>query len=120
MSCCIWESFSFNSLDSAAISFLLWIDAMTFSLSLTVGRVEFPIAACSGFQASIKRRSNALLWPGLLVLHAALFLVLILFLYIIDEMMGLFCLCVFTPQSKNIIPPAFLTYMTADFGVFVY
>jgi hypothetical protein len=25
--------------------------------------VELPIAACSGFQASFNRRSNALLWP---------------------------------------------------------
>jgi hypothetical protein len=49
--------------NNAAISFLLWIDAMTFSLSLTVGNVEFPIAACSGFQASFNKRSNALLCP---------------------------------------------------------
>ena len=63
LSSCISESFSFNSLDNAVINFLLWIDAMMFSLSLTVGSVEFPIAACSGFQASFNKRSNALLWP---------------------------------------------------------
>jgi hypothetical protein len=63
LSSCISESFSFNSLDNPAISFLLWIDAMMFNLSLTVGRVEFPIAACSGFQASFNKRSNAFLWP---------------------------------------------------------
>jgi ribosome modulation factor len=33
------------------------------SLSLTVGRVKFPIAACSGFQASFNKRSKALLCP---------------------------------------------------------
>jgi hypothetical protein len=63
LSSCISASFSFNSLDKPAISFLLWIEAMMFSLSLTVGRVEFPIAACSGFQASFSSRSNALLCP---------------------------------------------------------
>jgi hypothetical protein len=41
----------------------LWIDAMIFSLSLTVGKVEFPIAACSGFHASFNNRSNAFLCP---------------------------------------------------------
>jgi hypothetical protein len=32
----------------------------------------------------------------------------------------LFCLYPNTSQSSSIIPPAFRTYMAADFGVFVY
>ena len=49
--------------NNAVISFLLWIDAIMCSLSLTVGNVEFPIAAYSGLQASFNKRSNALLCP---------------------------------------------------------
>ena len=33
------------------------IEAITLSLSLTVGRVEFPIAACSGSQSSFNKRN---------------------------------------------------------------
>jgi hypothetical protein len=61
------------------------------------------------------------------VLLAALFLALILFPHIIGEMRVLFYLCIATScfvqrevQSSSIIPPAFRTYITADFGVFVY
>src|SRR5919106_1673439 len=98
------------------------IDAITFSLSLTVGSVELPIAACSGFHASLRRRSNALLWFR--STRAACSSVLI------SEMVSSYnCLNdgVILPilndsyyQSNSITPPAFLIYRTADFGVLTY
>ena len=42
--------------------FRLCLDAIMFSLSRMVGREEFPIAAFSGFQASLSSNSNAFLW----------------------------------------------------------
>jgi hypothetical protein len=59
--------------------------------------------------------------PDLQALPSALFSAPILFPHIADRMMVLFYLSVFTPsQSSSIIPPAFLTYITEDFGGFVY
>src|SRR5262245_12373716 len=45
------------------MSFLRCIVDMTFNLSKTVGRVELPIAATSGFHASLSNKSKALLCP---------------------------------------------------------
>ena len=55
------ECLCWSSRTSVAIRFLRCIAAMMLSLSQTVGTVEFPIAACSGFHASFSNRSNALL-----------------------------------------------------------
>jgi hypothetical protein len=98
----------------------LCIDAMMFSLSLTVGGVEFPIAACSGFHGSLAADQMHFCVLNLLVLLAALSSAPIFFLRITDEMTVLSCPCVVISQSSSIIPPAFLTYIVADFGVFVY
>src|SRR5215831_4054298 len=45
------------------MSFRRCIVDMTFNLSQTVGNVELPIAATSGFHASLSNKSNALLCP---------------------------------------------------------
>ena len=46
---------------NVAMSFLRYMVDMTFNLSQTVGSVELPIAATSGFHASLSNRSKALM-----------------------------------------------------------
>jgi hypothetical protein len=114
----IIESLAFNSLASEVINFLLWIAAMMFNLSQTVGKVEFPIAACSGFHASFNNKSKAFLWPR--STRAAYNSVLR------SEMVSSYnCLNVgvirpIPVQTRSNVFPILLAHRMADLGVLTY
>src|SRR4029079_51224 len=99
------------------MSFLLWTEATTLSLSHTVGKVLFPIAACSELQA-FKSKSNAFLCPKSTNAPCSSVLKS-------DITSSYSCLKdgVILPishQFSNIVLPHFLPCTITDFGVFMY